>query len=65
MPEPPRPPPSHWVFPMAVPPFTKPLARSETCRQHMLRELLHLADRCDGMRVDMAMLCVNDVVERT
>eukprot|EP00435_Cladocopium_sp_Y103_P058588 s1186_g20.t1 len=38
---------------------------SETCRQHMLQELLHLADRCDGMRVDMAMLCVNDVVERT
>ena len=39
--------------------------RSETCRQHMLQELLHLAERCDGMRVDMAMLCVNDVVERT
>ena len=61
----PKVPPSHG-FSKAVPPFTKPVpARSETCRQHMLQELLHLADRCDGMRVDMAMLCVNDVVERT
>ena len=39
--------------------------RSEPCRRHMLEQLLNLADRCDGMRVDMAMLCVNDVVERT
>ena len=39
--------------------------RSEPCRRHMLEQLLHLADRCDGMRVDMAMLCVNDVVDRT
>ncbi|CAK9109055.1 Aamy domain-containing protein [Durusdinium trenchii] len=38
---------------------------SEACRQHMLQQLLDLADRCDGLRVDMAMLCVNEVVERT
>ncbi|CAJ1375490.1 unnamed protein product [Effrenium voratum] len=38
---------------------------SETCREHMLQELLSLAERCDGARVDMAMLCINDVIERT
>ena len=38
---------------------------SETCRVHMLKQLLDVAERCDGMRVDMAMLCVNDVIERT
>eukprot|EP00439_Symbiodinium_sp_Y106_P084242 s250_g25.t1 len=38
---------------------------STACREHMLQQLMDVAERCDGMRVDMAMLCVNDVIERT
>ncbi|CAE7767218.1 unnamed protein product [Symbiodinium sp. CCMP2592] len=38
---------------------------STACRDHMLQQLMDVAERCDGMRVDMAMLCVNDVIERT
>mmetsp|Transcript_33888 Transcript_33888/g.105255 ORF Transcript_33888/g.105255 Transcript_33888/m.105255 type:complete len:358 (-) Transcript_33888:58-1131(-) len=38
---------------------------SEVCREHMAQELLAVAARCDAVRVDMAMLCCNPVVERT
>ena len=28
--------------------------RSTACREHMLQQLMDVAERCDGMRVDMA-----------
>ena len=37
---------------------------SEEGRRWALQQLFSLAERCDGLRVDMAMLCVNEVVER-
>ena len=39
--------------------------RSEEGRRWALEQLFSLAERCDGLRVDMAMLCVNEVVERS
>eukprot|EP00929_Paragymnodinium_shiwhaense_P062486 TRINITY_DN31195_c0_g1_i2.p1 TRINITY_DN31195_c0_g1~~TRINITY_DN31195_c0_g1_i2.p1 ORF type:complete len:378 (+),score=29.11 TRINITY_DN31195_c0_g1_i2:159-1292(+) len=38
---------------------------SEPCREHMIRQLLSVASVCDGVRVDMAMLCCNPVFDRT
>mmetsp|Transcript_25957 Transcript_25957/g.57002 ORF Transcript_25957/g.57002 Transcript_25957/m.57002 type:complete len:484 (+) Transcript_25957:73-1524(+) len=34
------------------------------CREHMADQLASVAARCDGVRIDMAMLCCNDVIER-
>jgi len=38
---------------------------SDSCRKHMQSQLRRVAGLCDGVRVDMAMLCCNDVVART
>uniref|UniRef100_A0A7S4T568 Glycosyl hydrolase family 13 catalytic domain-containing protein n=1 Tax=Alexandrium monilatum TaxID=311494 RepID=A0A7S4T568_9DINO len=38
---------------------------SEKCREHISQELLKVAEKCDAVRVDMAMLCCNPVIERT
>lgn len=39
--------------------------RSGSLRQAMLDQLQSVADRCDGVRCDMAMLLLPDVIERT
>mmetsp|Transcript_51615 Transcript_51615/g.122835 ORF Transcript_51615/g.122835 Transcript_51615/m.122835 type:complete len:479 (+) Transcript_51615:71-1507(+) len=33
------------------------------CREHMADQLASIAARCDGVRIDMAMLCCNQVIE--
>ena len=38
--------------------------RNPALRQAMRGELLQIADKCDGVRCDMAMLALNDVVSR-
>lgn len=38
---------------------------SPEARTAMIELLLHVADRCDGVRCDMAMLVLNDVFKRT
>jgi hypothetical protein len=39
--------------------------RSSGLRTAMLRQLRHIADQCDGVRCDMAMLLLPDVIDRT
>ena len=39
--------------------------RSPSTRQRMVDTLLSIADQCDGVRCDMAMLVLSDVFERT
>lgn len=38
---------------------------SDACRKHMTDVLADIAGRCDGVRIDMAMLSCNAVVQRT
>jgi glycosidase len=38
---------------------------NEETREYMTKKLLKIADQCDGVRCDMAMLCLNDIVEKT
>lgn len=40
-------------------------AWSPVMRQMTITTLLHIADQCDGVRCDMAMLMMNDIVQRT
>jgi len=38
---------------------------SATCRARMIETLLSVADKCDGCRIDVAMLCCNAIFEQT
>ncbi|MCE9533053.1 MAG: alpha-amylase [Planctomycetes bacterium] len=39
--------------------------RSQGLRQAMIAEIIKIAERCDGIRCDMAMLLLPDVIQRT
>jgi len=38
---------------------------SSTCRARMIDTLMSVADKCDGCRIDVAMLCCNAIFEET